>query len=454
MFASYPLVLVCGLLSGAGAPDAVAPSDLDKQVKALVAELGDEQFERRQAAQEALLRLGDAIVPVLDRLKRPDDAEARQRLAAIRYELAGYRDDIRAALTAMPEMDRWERQLIPDGLRTLIAGRQPKSADYLLSLIADRKAPLHRRAVSAFVETWDGMSATQIDAYLGAVLVPQAHPRQRYPQGVDAGVGMGYAPVHGYACLPRGEAFRMKTRTSHFLDGKPYGKPYSFTWPMATTGWIRTTDLALGKHTVALETEYTFTHRGTTKTGRVRSCDFTFTMIAADAPDDLVALDDAATDRLVRGALKFAEKESSVNPPQPGNGFPVPLDERRPQVTWEMAPGRRAGLGAIFWKVSRPLPVDLCFEVTLVEPKTGKVWPCDPLILKKGEAIWGYFSPRDAIALARGRVGEVPVKVVLKPSRKMALSTLEVTRYFPGSITSEVLTVKIFDGTEPARIVP
>jgi hypothetical protein len=196
-----------------------------------------------------------------------------------------------------------------------------------------------------------------------------------------------------------------------------------------------------------LEVSYEFTHRGSKRTGRLRSPEFAFTMVAADTPDDLIAPKDAATDRLVRKALRFAERETAFNPPtpRPGDGFEPAHSPRRPQITWEAPGGKRAGLATVLWNVSTPLPVDLCFEAELHDQKTGKVYPCDPLILRKGKAQWGYISPRDAVGFARGRTGEVPVRVVLRPSRKVALSSTEVAHYFPGSVRSEVLTVQVFD---------
>jgi hypothetical protein len=50
---------------------------------------------------------------------------------------------------------------------------------------------------------------------------------------------------------------------------------------------------------------------------------------------------------------------------------------------------------------------------------------------------------RDERKLAKGRSGFVPVRLVLKPSRAMALSDLRVTRYFPGKIVTDVLQVKV-----------
>ena len=446
------VLVVFGLLSvvpaGAWAADGAASRpDLEKQVCALVRQLADADFARREAAEKALLRLGDGVVPVLDRLGPQEDAEVRTRLARVRRALVGFQDDIRTALAATPAIPEDTRHPIAEELRLVIVGNQPRSGDFLLSLIADRRGKLNRPAVNAFVQTWDSMSAAQIDAYLRHALVLAAPRRERYPQGVDAGIGFLYHLRHGYGSWPAGGAFQLKTHTRHFLDGKPYGRPYDGQQPISTTGWVWTKDLALGKHSCALEVSYEFTHRGRKQTGRLRSPEFAFTMVPADTPDDLIAPKDAATDWLVRKSFRFAERETAFNPPVPRPGGPFEPDRspRRPQITWEGPGGKRGGLATVCWNVAAPLPVDLCFEVELHDQKTGKVYPCDPLVMRKGQAHWGYVCPRDAVGFARGRGGVVPVKVVLRPSRKVALTSTEVTRYYPASISSEALTARVFD---------
>jgi hypothetical protein len=446
------VLVVWGLLTvvappGAAADGALSRPDLEKQVPALVRQLADTEFARREAAEKALLRLGAEVVPVLDKLGPHEDAEVRTRLARVRRALVGFQDDIRSALAAVPAIPEDSRHPIPEELRLVIADNQPRSGDFLLSLIAGPRGKLYRPAVNAFVQTWDSMSATQLDAYLHHALVPKAQHRERYPQGVDAGIAFLYHLRHGCGSWPAGGTFQLTTHTRHFLDGKPYGRPYDGRGPISTTGWVWTKDLALGKHSCSLEVSYEFSHGGRKQSGRLRSAEFTFTMAPADTPDDLIAPNDAATDRLVRKSLRFAERESAFNPPIPRPGDPVEPDRppRRPQITWEGPGGKRCGLSTVCWNVAAPLPVDLCFEVELHDQKTGKVFPCDPLVLRKGEAHWGYVCPRDAVGFARGRTGEVPVKVVLKPSRKVALTSTEVTRYYPGSINSEVLTVQVFD---------
>lgn len=70
-------------------PHALPSEDVSKQVDGLIAKLGADNWKDRQKAQEALIRLGNSIVPVLqDRLK-DEDAEIRQRVEEVIIRLGG-----------------------------------------------------------------------------------------------------------------------------------------------------------------------------------------------------------------------------------------------------------------------------------------------------------------------------------------------------------------------------
>ena len=63
----------------------------------------------------------------------------------------------------------------------------------------------------------------------------------------------------------------------------------------------------------------------------------------------------------------------------------------------------------------------------------------------------GYIVPRDPRAFAKDRDGFVPVKVVLKPSRALALSEPKVTGYFAEEIASGELKMKVIPKIEPVK---
>src|SRR4051812_46657240 len=71
---------------------AVVPAQArwEEHVFTLIEQLGDDDFERREAAQRALLREGARVVPLLEKRLDHKDTEVRSRLARVRYELVGY----------------------------------------------------------------------------------------------------------------------------------------------------------------------------------------------------------------------------------------------------------------------------------------------------------------------------------------------------------------------------
>lgn len=427
-----------GPASASEAPEAAPDPDA---VRALVRQLGDARFGRRAEAQRALIGMGPAVVPLLEKLRPGQDLEVQRRLDRVRRELVGYADDLRRFVAALPDPKNETRPAAPPELLHTVAAHQPRAGYFLLALLQDPNGELHRRATHAFVAAWDHMSAAQIDEYVRASLLLEARPRPQYPRGVDAAIGMAYYHPFGWAGWPSGYRFKIKTRTTRFLDGKPHGKPFAYEGPGAGVGAVRTGGLAPGKHTLAFEVEYEFTHRGEARKGKLRSKDFVFEMVPADTPDALVAPADKTTDEAVRTAFRIGETEDDLlDAPRPffrTDGWP-PADPWRPQVTWE-----GNGLHVPLWKLTRPLPVDLCFAVEIHDVKTGKVYPGDEIVVRKGETRYGYFTPRDVHAFAAGRTGFVPVRVVLKASRALALTYPEVTRYYPGEVRSGVLRAKI-----------
>ena len=190
--------IVCGRTSVCRADD--APETSAKHVRELVEQLGDDAFSEREAAQRALIALGERIVPNLDKITAPTDPEVRYRLETVRYELIGFKRDITSHL------ERMEQIRSPKELATRLAGLimryQPRSSDHLLAMIEQRNHELHSRATNAFVQTWGAATVDQIKRYVQANLRLEAKNRSRYPQGVLAWVGMQYTFAHGSAGWP------------------------------------------------------------------------------------------------------------------------------------------------------------------------------------------------------------------------------------------------------------
>ncbi len=78
------LMLSCGLLAQGDRP---MQPEMAKQVTKLVRQLDDDQWARRQGAEEALLKMGPDVLPVLPHDSARTSPEARERLARVRNQL-------------------------------------------------------------------------------------------------------------------------------------------------------------------------------------------------------------------------------------------------------------------------------------------------------------------------------------------------------------------------------
>jgi hypothetical protein len=434
------------LVSVVGAIRAEPPS-----VAELVKQLGDPKFAVREAAQKELLTRGEGIVRELDRLATGADAETVERIGKVRYHLAGYKDDIRRWLAEVHEGKDSAPTPVSDDLRGLIATHQPGAGDLIVSILADPQHPLYRRAVRTFVATWDIATLDQIDKYVHQVVTLNTTHRPKFPATVGALIPFEAHPRDGWTGWPNPypKGFTFMTRTTRYVDGKPYDKPFTYQCPFATVGWVRVGELAEGKHTICAVMEYEFSRDGQKRKGEIRSKDSTFEVVPADTPDHLVAPRSEALTKQVRDKFFIREAEADLryltgySPP----GLKAPLDWS-PQVTWRTKAGVTAGIHCPVRLLIAPLDVDLCFDAEIHDVKTGTIYPADPVVVRAGEVGRSWIVPRDVQAFAQGRDGFVTVKVILKPSRASALTDPSVKRYYPDPITSDELRMTVYQKVE------
>ncbi len=402
----------------------------EARVQGLIKQLGDPSFAKRDAATKALMAEGDKIIPYIDRARVGADLELSRRIDRIRHRLVGYIRDLTDFLQSLPANDKQQLPAIPPDMVSLVGANQPKSGNYLLGIIAERDHPQHRRATHLFCAAWQTGPTEHVARFLQSSFRLQAFHRAQYPHGIDAYIETRYWQQHGWIGWPRG--LEWQTTTTHHIDGQPHGKPFVHKYPggAATTGWINAGKLPLGKHALRFEVEYQFTHKGEKRRGTVRSPEFAFSVVPPAPSNDLIVPTNAALAKLVRDKLRILELGSAS------------VDGWHPQVTWEEN-GKQRGLHVPEWWAPAPLPVDLCFEATLRDLTTGKSYPCDALVLKKGETARGYFTPRDPRAFCKGRDGFVAVEVELQPSRSVALTHPDITGYFGWPITSPKLRAKV-----------
>jgi len=102
------LKIYVGQIASLVRPQALPPGQMRKQVEKLVARLSAESYKDRQAATDALKKMGRAIVPLLQRYTRSDDPEVRHRIEEIIEHLGG-KSSTHAASSPFPKLVRNEK---------------------------------------------------------------------------------------------------------------------------------------------------------------------------------------------------------------------------------------------------------------------------------------------------------------------------------------------------------
>jgi len=368
------------------------------------------------------------------------------------------RENMRRELIAFP---RFHTPTISKTLHRLVRDHLSDSGDYLLKVLEGDDDSLHWPARVTFADSWDQMTHEQVKRYLQLALKHTVDQREQYPQGIDAMIGMGFGYGLDYRCVPADRQYKSHILTTHFLDGKQYGEPFSYSKYSARTGSIKTKDLELGKHSIRMVTDYEFTRGESTWKGRIESSEYGVEIVSADVPDHLAAPRDADIERFVRESFKVAEtseglkSEAQIRRERFRLPVGIPPDPWKPQIRWSKNKhGPFTGLHLPVWKVTRPLPVDLCFKVEIHIQDTDVVLAAGRLVVLKGEHREGYFisvhgGPNiDTLLKHRDESGFVPVSVFLKPSRAAALTNPKVTRYFNQEITSPNLRIKFTGGLD------
>src|SRR5689334_5700138 len=201
-----------------------APSVAD-----LVKQLGDPKFAVREAAQKELLKRGEAIAPELDRLGKGVDAETADRIAKVRYNPVGYKEDIRRCILDIKRkrglFDPIPGELnLPSDLRYLIADHQPGAGDLLLAMAADEKGQFWYETRHLFVQAWDVMTADQLDRHIRQTVGLGTTHRPKFPAKVPAMISFEAGLRDGQSGWPNPvpKGFTFRARTTRYLDGKPY----------------------------------------------------------------------------------------------------------------------------------------------------------------------------------------------------------------------------------------
>ena len=421
------VVLVAGSTASADPPG----------VAEIVKQLGDARYSVREAAQKKLIRRGEGIAPDLERLKKGADAETVERIGKVLYALIGYKDDIKRLLrTATSSEHRDTDVTIPLDLPGLIAEHQPGAGDLLLRLIDDREDRLYVPAARAFALTWEHQSADQMDGFIRRTLSVVTTQPPRFPAAV--GTHVRYAPdlrfgPSGWPATGGSDPFAFRSRATLLLDGKPCGPAYENGYPFAARAWFEVHPGLEGKHTVQVELQYEFSHRDATRTGRIRSDLATITAGPEEPADVWGPAPSVREKNFLRAALRVFNADE---PSEAGRRF---LTEADPPaaIWWRTTGGDWTGLGCPRWELAAQFSANLCFDVEIRDPRTGKSFPADPILVERGRTANGWIGPRDFRAFAKGRTGVVRMDLVLTPSRRVAAFGPGLQSVYPEVVTFE-----------------
>jgi len=353
---------------------------------------------------------------------------------------------IRAYLSSMKELHGAQKQPLPADLTKMIIVSQPKSGDFLLSIIAQPHNALRRRAINAFIQTWDTMNLHQIDGFIRRAIDLTVDHREAYPEKTSGVLTVRYSSVDGWGGWPSNSKVNLKTKTSFYVDGELKGEPFSYQGPMATTGSAYTWELKRGRHTIRVRFEYEFTYQGVLCRGYKLSKKFHFKIVKDDG-DSLKSTTDAALDAKVKAAFYTAETGAALKSQlAPGLSFNYSIgsDGMEPQSTvHNRVTGLQTALHCPVWAINPGLPVDMIFDVTIEDMTTGKKFMGNSIRVPKNTTRFDRFEPYLPAQFAAGRTGTIPIKVILEPSRKGALSNTWVTKYYPKSLTFTGLSITL-----------
>lgn len=362
---------------------------------------------------------------------------------------------IRTLLSSMAQFTGEAKEPLPANLTDVIIVNQPASGNFLLSLIARPNDKLRRRAINAFVETWATMNVQQIDGYIHRAIELKIDHRERYPQRSGAVIAVEYSSVDGWGGWPSNDTSNFKTRTSSFVDGKPYGSPFSYQGSMAFMGGIYINGLSLGKHTAQLLFKYEFTHQGIEYKGSFKSKKTRFDIVKDTGRDELKAPVSTELEARVKAAFHVADTQKElISQLPPGLSFGATIsdgpDGTEPQnILYDRSSGMQVTTHCPYWGIAPGLPVDMIFDVTIQDLTTGKTCMGESIEVPKNTKTLGMFEPYWPDEFANGRTGTFPIKVTLKPSRSRALTSRWITQYYPETLTFDGLKIQV--NTRPLK---
>lgn len=163
-----------------------------------------------------------------------------------------------------------------DQLLTRLIERKPELIDKLIRLSKNSNLEVAISAACYLMTVWPDIERAKQEQYLTQCLELSCSVKAEPQTGTAEYILFDYQVRHGWSGFPKNLV--LKTTTRHTLDGKPYGKPFSYEGPMARTGHIQASQLTPGQHTCHMETHYEFATRDRIVSGVMKSPQRSFTV--------------------------------------------------------------------------------------------------------------------------------------------------------------------------------
>lgn len=301
-------------------------------------------------------------------------------------------------------------------------------------------SPVARMAADVLMQYRDRLAAEHWQSILKGRQYVIRH-RKSYPAGIHARAdGYSLIPL-GYVFIRSEEARILSTETKVYSDGKQM-------YPSGTRGlgWrdnsfhVGFGRLSVGPHTLQLKTTYEFKLGDVAVRGVNTSPEYRVEITAADTPDHLAAEVDEQLIAQVEAAVMVASKDE-VHEVQEFT-YSAPRNAGALDAGWSKTTVK---LSVPAIRVNKPLPVSLCMKPEIYvegedKPMTRLRW-----VIPAGRIstrVLENWTPDSRLPELLGKTtyaeGRLLAKLVLRPSRALALSDPSIEKYYPRVIEREI----------------
>ena len=324
--------------------------------------------------------------------------------------------------------------------RQFIEASQTEALAAAVRLTRKDFSPVARMAADVLMQYRDRLTAEHWQSILDGRQYVIRH-RESYPAGIDAHTdGYSLIPL-GYVFIRSEEARILSTETKVYADGRQM-------YPIGTKGlgWragllhIGYGNLSIGPHALQAKTTYELELGDVAVRGVNISPEYHVEITAEDTPDHLAAEVDEQLIAQVEAAVMVASKDE-VHEVQEFT-YSAPRNAGAQDAGWSKTTVK---LSVPAIKVTKPLPVSLCMNPEIYVEGEDKPLTRLPWVIPAGKIstrVLENWVPDPRLPKLLGKTtyaeGRLLARLVLRPSRALALSDPPIEKYYPRMIEREI----------------